>query len=134
VSFTAVVDTSALMEFLIGANPDPGLVKRLLTSTSAAPQLLTAESLHVLRKLARRGLLTDEQAEVALRDLLDVPVALIDHPPLARRAWELRHVASAYDALYLALAEQLDVPLVTCDARLAGASGHEVDVEVYPIS
>ncbi|HEX8868607.1 MAG TPA: type II toxin-antitoxin system VapC family toxin [Lentzea sp.] len=133
-SFTAVVDTSALMEFLIGANPDPELVKRLLTSTSAAPQLVTAESLHVLRKLTRRGLLTDEQAEAALANVLDAPIALIDHPPLAGRVWELRHAATAYDALYLALAEQLDVPLVTCDARLAGASGHNADVEVYPIS
>lgn len=133
-SFTAVVDTSALMEFLIGANPDRELVRRLLTSTAAAPQLLTAESLHVLRKLTRRGLLTEEQAKEALDNVLDVPIALIDHLPLARRAWELRHAASAYDALYLALAEQLEVPLVTCDARLAGASGHQADVEVYPIS
>ncbi|GGU40579.1 type II toxin-antitoxin system VapC family toxin [Lentzea flava] len=133
-SFTAVVDTSALMEFLVGADPDRGLVKRLLTSTAAAPQLLTAESLHVLRKLAQRGLITDAQAEEALDNLLDAPITLIDHPPLVRRAWELRHAASAYDALYLALAEQLDVPLVTCDARLAGASGHEAEVEVYPLS
>jgi predicted nucleic acid-binding protein len=134
VSFTAVVDTSALMEFLIGANPDRDLVRRLLTSTSAAPQLITAESLHVLRKLALKGLLTDEQAEEALGHLLDTPITLIDHAPLAQRAWELRHAVTAYDALYVALAEQLDVPLVTCDARLGGPSGHKADVEVYPIS
>lgn len=128
------MDTPALMEFLVGANPDRELVQRLLTSTSAAPQLLTAESLHVLRKLVRRGLLTEEQAKEALDNLLDVPIALVDHLPLARRAWELRHVASACDALYLALSEQLEVPLVTCDARLAGASGHEAHIEVYPVS
>ena len=133
-SFTAVVDTSALMEFLIGANPDRELVRRLLTSTSAAPQLITAESLHVLRKLTLRGLLTDEQAEEALDHVLDTPITLIDHAPLARRVWELRHTVSAYDALYLALAEELDVPLVTCDARLGNAAGHKADVEVYPLS
>ena len=89
---------------------------------------------HVLRKLTLKGLLTDEQAEAALEHLLDTPITLIDHAPLARRTWELRHAVTAYDALYLALAEQLEVPLVTCDARLGVTSGHKADVEVYPIS
>ena len=43
------------------------------------------------------------------------------HGPLAARAWQLRHSLSFYDALYLALAERLDCPLVTADARIARA-------------
>jgi predicted nucleic acid-binding protein len=46
------------------------------------------------------------------------------------RAWELRTNLSADDALYVALAEQLDAPLLTADARLAKAPGLRCPVEV----
>lgn len=49
---------------------------------------------------------------------------------LLPRIWELRHNVTAYDAAYLALAEAIDAPLVTCDARLAASTGHEVTIEV----
>jgi predicted nucleic acid-binding protein len=45
--------------------------------------------------------------------------------------WELRRNATAYDAAYLALAETMIAPLVTCDARLASSPGHAAKVEVY---
>ena len=47
------------------------------------------------------------------------------------RMWELRRNVTAYDAAYLALAEALLVPLVSCDARLASAPGHSARVEVF---
>lgn len=66
----------------------------------------------------------------ALRDLAGFPLTRFSHEPLLERIWELRHSLSAYDAAYVALAESLDAPLVTCDARLARARGHAARVEV----
>ena len=43
--------------------------------------------------------------------------------PLLDRIWALRANVTAYDAAYVALAEQLAAPVITCDAKLAAASG-----------
>lgn len=51
------------------------------------------------------------------------------HTALLSRVWSLRHNLSAYDALYIALAESLEAPLVTLDRRLAKAPGHDARVE-----
>jgi len=53
------------------------------------------------------------------------------HEPLNDRVWELREDLTAYDATFVALAEALDVPLVTCDARLAAAPGHHAHIELH---
>lgn len=73
-------------------------------------------------------------AAAALTDLAQAPIARAPHRPLIDRIWELRHSVRAYDATYIALAEHLEVPLVTCDAKLAGGDGHAAKVEVYPVS
>ncbi len=52
------------------------------------------------------------------------------HEPLLARVWELRYNLSAYDAIYVALAERLDAPLFTCDRRLARAPGHAARIEL----
>jgi len=126
-----VVDASALLEML-GPNPDPLLFQRLQTSTSTAPEIIDLEVLHVLRRQDRldpsAGADTDEQARL----LPNAPVARVPHRSLIGRIWELRHSVTAYDAAYVALAEQLDIPLVTCDAKLAGSHGHKVQIELYP--
>jgi predicted nucleic acid-binding protein len=64
-------------------------------------------------------------------DLAALPLRRYPHGPFVERAWELRHNVSAYDAMYVALAELLDVPLVTCDASLARAQGVRAQIEVY---
>jgi predicted nucleic acid-binding protein len=133
-SFGAVVDNSALVELLAGRNPDPELARRLMTSNLAAPETLDAEALSALRSMARCGEIPEAEARRHLEHIGMAPVTRVSPRVLTRRAWAMRHAVSAYDALYVALAEELDVPLITCDKRLAGANGHNARIEVYPVS
>jgi predicted nucleic acid-binding protein len=89
------------------------------------------EVAQVLRRYARSGELSPERGKEALADLADLPLHRYSHEPLLPRVWELRDNLTAYDAVYLALAEALLAPLVTCDSKLAAAPIHTADVEVY---
>jgi predicted nucleic acid-binding protein len=130
-----VVDASAVMELLLGTPLGRRCSERLLTSDEhlCAPHLLDVEVAQVLRRYAREGVLTPERGQEALRDLSDLPLARYPHEPFLGRIWELRDVLTAYDAAYVALAEALDVPLVTCDARIGRASGHQARVETVAV-
>lgn len=57
---------------------------------------------------------------------------VIDNSALIEFFTAARHAITAYDALYVALAERLDIPLVTCDAKLARSNGHNAKIELYP--
>ena len=127
-----VVDASALVDFLAPAAPDPELDRRLLNDASLhAPHLLGVEVANGLRRLSARGLLTDDRARDALVDLDALPIVRYPHEPLLERAWELRNSLTVHDAVYVALAETLDAPLVTCDGRLARAAGIHASVELF---
>lgn len=130
---TVVVDNSALIE-VVARKAVPELVMRLLGSEAVAPELIDAEALSVLRKFVLTKELSAKRAANALREVRESPIARISHRPLVDRAWKFRHTVSGYDALYLALAEALDVPLITCDAKLAAAKGHDVSIELFPRS
>lgn len=95
-----------------------------------APHLLDVEVAHVLRRLEQAGTLSSVRAEEALDDLR--ALRIVRHPTLVLldRVWALRRNLSAYDALYVALAEALEAPLVTTDQRLSRAPGHAARVIV----
>ena len=127
-----VIDTSAVAAALVGRPTDSRLVDRLGNDGDLhAPHLLDVELLHALRRLVRTGQLTQERAADARADFAELTVVRYGHQPLADRAWDLRDSLTAYDATFVALAEALEVPLVTCDARLARASGHRAAVELF---
>lgn len=95
-----------------------------------APHLLDVEVVQVLRRFERLGTIDADRAEEALADLRALRLVRHAHEPFLDRVWALRHNLSAYDALYVALAEGLPAPLVTLDRRMADAPGHGAVVRV----
>lgn len=127
-----VVDTSAVLSLLMGRPDVPDLVEQVLGDGDLhAPHLLDVEFQHALRRLVLAGAIGEDRASDARTDFADLTIVRYPHVSLADRMWELRHNATAYDAAFLALAEALRVPLVTCDARLARAPGHTAPVQVF---
>lgn len=126
-----VVDASAAVEVLLGTPPGANAAERISAPAESlhAPHLIDAEVAQVLRRFAARGDITPERGAEALADLADMPLERYPHTVLLPRAWELRANLSAYDAMYVALAEALDATLLTGDRRLAAAPGHRARVE-----
>lgn len=125
-----VIDASAMVEALVGHNPEVELLDGLAGDVSA-PHLLDVEVLSVLRALVRAGKLRPERADEARRDHFDLTITRHETQPLADRIWELRHRFTSYDASYLSVAEALEAPLCTCDAKL-DSGGHRADIQVFP--
>ncbi len=105
--------------------------ERLLISGEVhVPHLVTIETTSVIRKWSLSHQIDARLARRALVDLADFAAVRHPHEPYLERAWELRDNVSAYDAIYVALAEALDAALMTCDARLARAplAGMRIDL------
>lgn len=130
-----VVDTSAILDAIAAREPAPGLIERLAADGDLhAPHLIDVEVLHALRRMALRKQITAERAADARADFAETALLRYPHEPLSDRIWELRHNLSAYDAAFVALAETLQAPLLTCDARLASASGHDAQIELFEVA
>ena len=127
-----VVDASALVEMLLPTAAGEAVSARLFDSgdSLAAPHLIDVEAAQVLRRYAQAGEIDDPHGRESIADLADMPIRRYPHSILLPRVWELRRNLTAYDALYVALAEALDAPLVTRDRRLAGSAGHGADIEL----
>ena len=129
-----VVDTSAVVDFLLGAGA-AAQVEALMSSEGqlAAPDLLVFEVLAVLRREAHRGEVSDVRAAAAVHDLGDLPVELFPSLVLRERAWALRGNFTAADGLFIALAEQLHEPLATKDRALCAEVGKHAEVETLDL-
>lgn len=115
-----VVDASAAVLGLLG---DGDARRRLATERLAAPHLVDAELLHTVGRQLRRGAIEAAHASQAVRTWQRLGVQRFPVVGMLDRVWELRHNVTAYDATYVALAEELECPLLTADRRLVGATG-----------
>jgi predicted nucleic acid-binding protein len=127
-----VLDASAVIEWLlqspVGAQIDRRISSRL--ESLHAPHLLDVEVAQVLRRYVRDKTITTPRGQEAIEDLRDLPLSRYPHDLLIPRIWDLRATLTAYDAAYVALAELLDAPLLTCDRKIASAPGHHARVEI----
>jgi len=128
-----VLDASAVVEWLLGSERGDAVAEQLIDDPDGAffaPDLLDIEILQAFRRLARSGAVSSARATGAVELLQALPVERRSAGILVSRIWALRGNLSAYDAAYVALAEALDCPLLTCDARIADAPGHGARVRV----
>jgi predicted nucleic acid-binding protein len=126
-----VVDASVLATALGDDGPDGDRARaRLRGERLSAPELVDLEVASVLRRQVQGGEVDIRRAALALADLAALPLRRAPHRPLLARCWELRDNLTVYDASYVALAEALDVTLLTGDGRLARAPSPRCRVEM----
>lgn len=127
-----VADASAILEMLLRTEAGNVVETRLFRprETIHAPALIDLEVAQVLRRYVARAEMTEARARTSIDLVLGLPMQRYTHEALLSRIWDLRDNLTAYDAAYVALAEALQAPLLTCDARLANAPGIRAVVEL----
>lgn len=129
-----VLDASAATAVLLNLGVSAGRLRERMDRPDESlhvPHLFEIEVLSALRRHALSGGLSPERGAMVLEDLANMRVTRYPQTALLPRVWELKENVTAYDAVYIALAETLDAPLVTRDGRLARAPGHHARVELY---
>jgi len=130
-----VLDASAAVELVLQTARAERIAARALHPAERlhAPHVIDVEVVQVMRRLVQAKEITVGRADVALSDFEGLAIERHAHRPLIRRVWGLRASLSAYDATYVALAEALAAPMLTCDEKLARAHGHKAKIEVVPV-
>lgn len=133
----SVADASVVVDMLLNpASPGGGTLARRFADDEpiSAPHLMDVEVGQALRRFVRRGVISADRASALLHILAALPIRRFAHTNLLPRAFALRSNVTMYDGIYLALAEMLDVSLLTGDAALADVPGCRATVEVFAAS
>jgi predicted nucleic acid-binding protein len=130
-----VTDASAVCELLMRRPAERRMTELILGDGASvhAPDLMSVEVLHVIRRATICGAITAGRAEAMRHDLADLPIHVYPARPLLDRAWALRDNLTVYDALYVTLAEALDATLVTADQALARAASMNTAVALETV-
>lgn len=126
------MDASIILEVLLRTKSAQTIEKKIFSrgQTLHAPHLIDVEISQVIRRYTSAGELTQERGFQAIEDLMEFRFSRYSHEILLPRIWELRANMTAYDAAYVALAEVLDAPLLTRDAKLARSTGSIARIEL----
>ena len=126
------MDASVLVSALIDDGAARARTYLRLTGEDriCAPEIIDLEIANAWRRDLLAGRINEERSQQALTDLAFLPLIRMPHQPLMDRIWELRHNLTAYDAAYVALAESLDVTLLTADGRSARAPSLRCEIEL----
>lgn len=127
-----VLDASAVVELLLGGERAEAVIPRLEAEEGElhAPGLLDVEAAQAIRRIEAAGVMDPPRARAAMEILQELPVTRHPARPLLPRVWQLRANLTAYDAVYVALAEAIGCPLLTFDGALAGAPDLGIPLEL----
>lgn len=125
-----VLDASAAVELLFATLPGAAVAQRLRGETVHAPAHFDVEVVGAIRRAVVRQLISDHEGLVAVAEFQNLPLRRWPTKPFVQRAYQLRHTHTVADGVYVALAEGLGVPLVTCDSRLAQSHDHGAEIEL----
>ena len=127
-----VVDASAVLETLLQTDLAGRLMECMFEPSNSlhSPHLLDVEVTHAFRRMVQRKDITAVRAEQGLADFSQLHIERHSHQALIGRIWQLRESMTAYDGAYVALAEALGAPMLTCDSRIAHAHGHRARIDL----
>ncbi len=125
-----MLDASAAVELVFATRSGAAVAGRLRGETVHAPAHFDVEVIGAIRRAVVQQLISDHEGLVAIADFQSLPLRRWPTKPFIQRAYQLRSTHTVADAVYVALAEGLAAPLITCDGRLAQSHGHGAAVEL----
>lgn len=123
-----VVDASAMVEILLDTDRAPRVRAIFGNEELLAPDLINAEVVSSVRRLAAVGAIAGARADAAIDDLAEAPIERVLTTSLLPEMWSLRDRLSPYDAQYVALAKAIGCAVVTTDMRMSRAHGLGVTI------
>ena len=134
-----ILDASIAMKWYLDDEDHTSESDAILTAfregqiTLYAPDHIRYEVANALRNAVRRERIADARGREALSEFLSWQIPTVGGDALVRAGYEIaiRYSCALYDGLYLALAENTDLPLIHADLRLHNTLGRRFSAEVW---
>lgn len=125
-----VLDASVLVEAVTDDGRRGGAARELLDGGVSVPDVAFVEALSAIRRKRLRRVITPDRFLGAVAALGSIPADVHPSRRLLPMIAELAESVSAYDAVYVALAESIGTELITTDRPLARAHGPRCEVRL----